>query len=995
MAKRFVYKVYRPSRTAIYQRVYDGNFESINNDNFTTYWSSVGTPTLASRNRLDAYPSSPTGYAIELDGATNYFDLPSVGELGSSLGTPQIDYSTFTFNLWWYKANWAESGTKYFVDHIPTISYLANSGFSLKGNGTNLIATVSMNGTLQTATYALASISTGWHMVTFGSDGRYIRLYVDGSNVATYDAGSTVGVRDYGSVMTRIGASLSSTNFGTGTIDNISMYDTLLSTTQISQMYQSRNPLSSNLMFHFDLNETSGTVIRSEAGDYSSDILGTTPTWTSGLAGTTRSVMIKTDTGGSAAQGLKQSASYPSIITGGATYTGHARVKATAGETINLTITPTGGGSAQTKSIVANGSWQQLVNVYASNAAATALTIEVNLSNANSSVKTFYIDQIALNDGSTAYDYFDQDTQTSGSDVYSLNYSLRRHSITSTVYTYVGTWNDVVSDFSYPQEINGAGSGIQVDLAREATAYGEGTDVDFGLEVRVYLVNDSYPNGQAMFTGYIADYTLDEEKQLVQVTLFGYGAEMQNFISEVGPNRIAYQRYGNTNLSLAYWGNVVVQTLSPTTTIKLKYIYLEYATDTGRIKNEIKIYRGDPTLDSLIIISGTASWSIDTSNVFVATSSDYEVVYSEGKKRVRYEFTDVTLYPGNQYYFGFYTDQAEGSDYTLSASNSSNLSNLSDSLPLGRAYYAFGVINNAGFGITTNDTYPQLYCEVYSESGSTTADFESVDPSLIVRKVLDNYLTQGGQIGYDTLSIPLTGTVVSYEFKSMTVLDVIKKCLELAPVDWYFYIDQANKKLYFRQKSTTPTHTFIMGKHFKSLKFEKRTQDMANAIYFTGGTLSTGENLYKYYSDENSITKYGRRVLVYTDGRVKRDDTADTIATTILGKKAVPEIRVPLEVLSNYDLESIRPGDTVSFRSVTVGVRELSLWDVGYWDEAYWDYNVINLYSLELQIASFVYRPDYVGMTLSTTPPDVNKRIEDINRNLEAQQTINNPSAPS
>src|SRR5690606_10040711 len=102
---------------------------------------------------------------------------------------------------------------------------------------------------------------------------------------------------------------------------------------------------------------------------------------------------------------------------------------------------------------------------------------------------------------------------------------------------------------------------------------------------------------------------------------------------------------------------------------------------------------------------------------------------------------------------------------------------------------------------------PKFYLELLiSEGNSTIVKFQSVDPSQIMRTAMDNYQSQGGSLTYDEQSIPLTGTETSYDFNNATIFDVIRKALELMPEGWYFYVDQANKKLVCRQKSDLPRH---------------------------------------------------------------------------------------------------------------------------------------------------------------------------------------------
>ncbi len=165
-------------------------------------------------------------------------------------------------------------------------------------------------------------------------------------------------------------------------------------------------------------------------------------------------------------------------------------------------------------------------------------------------------------------------------------------------------------------------------------------------------------------------------------------------------------------------------------------------------------------------------------------------------------------------------------------------------------------------------------------------------------------------------------------------------------------------------------------------------------IYFTGGDLG-GYNFFKKYEHTASIELYGRKTLNYSDNRVKVTSTADLIANTILERKSYPQIKIPFDVLKNYDIDSVKPGDVITFRNHNGVPQELSLWDVGYWDEMYWDFDIKNPSTYEMQIVKFGRDGDLLTATLSTLPPDVNKRIEDIKRNLEKQQTINNPDEPT
>jgi hypothetical protein len=289
----------------------------------------------------------------------------------------------------------------------------------------------------------------------------------------------------------------------------------------------------------------------------------------------------------------------------------------------------------------------------------------------------------------------------------------------------------------------------------------------------------------------------------------------------------------------------------------------------------------------------------------------------------------------------------------------------------------------------------------YTLATTTTAVFNSYDPSNIVKEAIDNSILYGSTISYLPTSINLTGTTVSYTFNTNTTLEAINKSLELAPKNWYWYIDYSTNLIYFKEKASAPDHLFSLDNDLIDAQFEKRIEDIVNCIYFTGGDIGGGVNLYKKFVNQASIDKYGLRAIKYTDNRVTLEATAETIANSILETKSEPELRVTLTVLDSnndngkgYDIESIQVGDVIAVRNVTQQVG-LSSWDSARYDESYWDFNIYNLSSLEMQIQKITYNEDSLTVEASTMPVDINKRIEDINRNLNALQVANNPEAPS
>lgn len=315
--------------------------------------------------------------------------------------------------------------------------------------------------------------------------------------------------------------------------------------------------------------------------------------------------------------------------------------------------------------------------------------------------------------------------------------------------------------------------------------------------------------------------------------------------------------------------------------------------------------------------------------------------------------------------------------------------------------YADGEVMRKVGGVWTSVTDVDMCFTTYTTSGATTVTYNSQDPSDILRAVIDNYNDYGGTVTYDATSIDDTGTTVSYTFTTQTTYECISKCLELAPSGWYWYVDPATNLIHFHEKSSSADHNLTLEKDLKDMIVEKRTESIVNTVYFRGGDTTGSEDyLYKKYQDSESVGLYGIRAQRYVDERVTVEATADIIANSIIEGNKAPEIRLSGSISDSnpsgygYDIESIQVGDVIRVGNVS-GNTTSSLWDTMLWDTGKWDYNIQSIGSMYLQTTRTEYSPDALYVYCSTTPPDISKRIEDINRNLQLVQMSNNPDTPT
>lgn len=363
-----------------------------------------------------------------------------------------------------------------------------------------------------------------------------------------------------------------------------------------------------------------------------------------------------------------------------------------------------------------------------------------------------------------------------------------------------------------------------------------------------------------------------------------------------------------------------------------------------------------------------------------------------------YTTTLTSLLPLTTYYFRAYAINSVGTAYGASTSFTTTVTPYATLQYANTNLYANGTMlrdTGTGWILQTGD----LTFETFTTDGKTTVLHTTTDPSDMVRGALDYHALDGGSVLYDA-SVVSTGTTFTYNFISQTIYEVVQKALELAPSNWYWYVDNATNKLHFKAKDTIATHKLIMGKDIQSLQLNKRAEDIVNLVYFTGGDIGGGSILYKKYLNTYSAGLYGTRATRLVDGRVTTVATASQLSNNLLELHSSAEIRLTATIADSnpdtgaYDIETIKVGDIINISNVTGNVGS-SLWDNGHFDEDYFDYNIADINTLNLQIIRIEYTPENIKITCSTIATGVSKSIDVLNRTLDAVQTATNPDTPT
>ena len=560
---------------------------------------------------------------------------------------------------------------------------------------------------------------------------------------------------------------------------------------------------------------------------------------------------------------------------------------------------------------------------------------------------------------------------------------------------YLGVLPNVTSPFEYSQNINSAGAQLNITVAdsadtsnlpveelqdeygnpllaedgstltteRVADIVGDGNDnalIRNDNKVEVVEISEQYPNGTTVFRGFISKYKVTfGDVDSVSITVLSNGQDLSHYLVPGGTTDTLDQSQttkgvGDDN---GFWATrrygQTFKTGSGITNISSIIVNL-FAGSAGSRTVTLKLWNNT----SEATVGGTPLGSV--SKTVTGAFADYTFTFS----------TPITVTALTDYFFSLEVDS--GSIFGDSTTWAGVDGKASTSPYANGSYY---VSNSGGAWSNVTDPNYDLYFKTYYIPPSTTRIFTSQDPSTgMLSPIMSGYSTAGGAL---TLSTPsATGYSVSYTFNVNTMLEGINKIAELGPANWYWYVNPATDTLYYQQTGTTADHTFIKGRHIQSLDIEATKENIANVVYFTGGDAGSGSNVFVNVNSTTSLASNRRGLVRLNDPKVKGGTGAATgtiIANNyISGHNAQTYITQVEVVNSTYDITTIDLGEIVGFGSFGTFVDNLLL-----------------------QIVGINRKEDSVILSLGELPHRATEEMEEIQKSLEATQTVSNPSAPS
>lgn len=554
---------------------------------------------------------------------------------------------------------------------------------------------------------------------------------------------------------------------------------------------------------------------------------------------------------------------------------------------------------------------------------------------------------------------------------------------------FLGNLPNVASEFKYSQDINAAGSAVQVvvnetidrsEIAepietedgqilqdesgntiyaeRAPDAVGDGNPVALirnNNDVAIYEISDTYPTGKLVFSGYISRWKARFSANTIEFTILSYGTELDNYVIQ-GSETLDQQ---NTTQDVDFTvsgatGSGFGQTITVGGSVDNMI--------SIAIKARIDIAETNPQTAIIELWNNPSDAAAGINRLAYAERSITNPANFPNCAEYVVTFPTPAEFTAGQQVFVTATAPT-GSIYFIGADSTNGYA----------AGTSYGRSMTGAPWVVTAPTAYDMYFKTYYTAGATSSPFTSQDPTAIVRTIIDSYVNRGGTINYASGTTILTGLSVSYTFKINTVLEGIRKALELSPYDWYWYVDVATSILYFKETSTTADHTMILGQHIQDLEIQQTIENVKNAVYLSGGDVGGGVNLFLYLADAASLAANRVGLARISDNRVTLTATATAIAQNFLDENSDPVYESTLEVNADaYDITLFKPGQTIGFSGFA---------------------NFID--NLILQIVSINYTPDKVTLGLGVLPKKSTVDVEELKRAVKDLETVDNPSIPS
>ncbi len=235
----------------------------------------------------------------------------------------------------------------------------------------------------------------------------------------------------------------------------------------------------------------------------------------------------------------------------------------------------------------------------------------------------------------------------------------------------------------------------------------------------------------------------------------------------------------------------------------------------------------------------------------------------------------------------------------------------------------------------------------------------------------------------DPLNVASSGATYQLQLRNQPLSQFLESVRQVAPNNWFWRSNLGDNTVTFGIASTTPKHTWMIGKHIGHPEYQKSFTNLKNRITVRG-TSVTG------IATGIDINTYGQRDYVVVEPRILDQATADRYAASTLAQLDRTDYRSILRIYDNrgdlagtgYDIETVQVGDTCRVLN-PIYQEGLTLWGQAKWGQSSWGFFSTTQLNQTLVITALSYGFDYIDVEVSNMQPSQDRFL--INLALEFQ----------
>lgn len=227
-----------------------------------------------------------------------------------------------------------------------------------------------------------------------------------------------------------------------------------------------------------------------------------------------------------------------------------------------------------------------------------------------------------------------------------------------------------------------------------------------------------------------------------------------------------------------------------------------------------------------------------------------------------------------------------------------------------------------------------LLNRIYYLNGVDHVFTKTQEPMLTMAEAIADVNTYYNFFSIPVGNAPYYWSSVAIEFDKTYANDVLTKIGGI--IQRGYYINQ-NGEIFFKEKPSSPTHEMTLGKEVDEIEYEIDREDIRNSV---AGEYSFETNPQPWVTQTNyaisswqdnnpSSNVYGVAQLI-VESDVKDSPSAAVVAQQVLARKKDPIKVSRLVVNSNYNIESIKPWDTITIKNCPVAIENVQVYSASY-----------------------------------------------------------------